>query len=251
MMNGRQKLYFLLKKIVDARAIAPSGQPLIINPTNDLSRRLSDIELAQLFTKLEKDEHILEVLKATSGIKTIHFIEDADQFDYSDDGCWHIKLLPNFDSYYLSIQKEPEYQEFFGIKPTVGPTTSGNSLMTYEQKLDLVIKALIEARKATRKDRTTTLYLNSTNGLDRLDREEIRNILLQIQDQGAIKVNPKTNRLLPLEQQPVNAGYFFLDILEGFNNWYARYLMQQKSKLENLEWLNLLKILDVCSDIQT
>ena len=111
------------------------------------------------------------------------------------------------------------------------------------------MKAVVEARKATRKDQTTTLYLNATNGLDGLDREEIRNILLQLQDENTLKLNLKTNRLLPLSQQPENPNYFFVDILEGFDDWYEGYLMKQKTGLESIDYINMLRIYDVVLDI--
>ncbi len=117
MMIGKEKIYFLLDAIDDARAITPSDQPLVIDPTNDLNRRYRDIELAQLFTKLEKDERVLKVLKAPSRTKEIDIIENLDPYDHADDGCWHIELLPAFDNYFLKIQQEPEYQEFTGKKP--------------------------------------------------------------------------------------------------------------------------------------
>lgn len=249
-MNGKEKIYFLIDAIDEARTITPSGQPLIIDPVNDLNRNYRDIELKQLFTKLEKDEQVLKVLKVPRRIKEIDLIEELDPYEHADDGCWHIELLPAFDRYYLKIQYEPEYQEFTGKKPA-GITTkpSNGSLMTYEQKLELIVKAVIEARKATRKGQTTIVYLNATNGLDQLDSEEIRNILLQLQDENAIKVNPKTNRILPLHQQPANPGYYLLDILDGFDNWYENYFMQQKTSLKNLDYINMLRIYDVVLDI--
>lgn len=249
MMNGKEKLYFLLNRIDDVRTIAPSGQPLIIDPTNDLNQNYRDVELKQLFTKLEKDEQVLKVLKVPSRIKMIDIVEDLDPYDHADDGCWHIELLPAFDAYYSKIQSEPEYQEWSpSRKPASSPAKlSSDSLMTYEEKLDLVVKAVLEASKTIRKGVfTATLYLNATNGLDRLPREEINNILLQLQDEKALKVHPLNNRLLPPNQQPTH--YFLLDIPE-FDSWYGNYLMRQKSKPANLDWLNLLKILDVCSDI--
>lgn len=253
MMSGKEKIYFLLNRIDDARTITSAGQPLVIDPTNDLNQKYRDTELKQLFTKLEKEEQVLRVLQVPGRIKTIEFVEGIipdEPIPENDDGCWHIELLPAFDNYFIKIQQKPEYQDFTGKKPASSPTkTSRNGLMAYEQKLDLIVKAVVEARKATRKGQSTTLHLNATNGLDHLDREEIRNILLQLQDENALKVNPKTNRLLPLSQQPTNPSYFLLDILDGFDEWYANYLIQQKSKPENLDWLNLLKILDVCSDI--
>ena len=64
MMTKREKLYFSVDHIEEDRAITPSGQPILVDPTNDLSRRISGIELKQLLTKLEKDEQILKVLQA-------------------------------------------------------------------------------------------------------------------------------------------------------------------------------------------
>ena len=251
MMNGKEKIYFLIDAIADARTITPAGQPLIIDPTNDLNRNYRDIELAQLFIKLSNDEKILKVLKAPSRTKEIDIVEDLDPYDHADDGCWHIELLPAFDSYFSKIQQEPEYQEFTGKKPAGRAVKPSNGiLMTYEQKLDFIINAIVEARKATRKGQPTTLYLNSTNSLDSMELDEIRGILLQLQDEKILTLQQKTNRLLPLSQQPASPSYLFLDILEGFDGWYVRYRMRQKSKPENLDWLNLLKALDVCSDIE-
>ena len=246
-MNGKEKIYFLLNRIDDVRTIAPLGQPLIIDPTNDLNRRYTAIELSQLFSKLENDEQILKVIQVPSRTKNIDIIENLDPFDHVDDGCWHIELLPAFDGYFLKLQQEPEYQEFTGKKPVSSPTKpNSKTLITYEEKLDLVVKAILDAKKATRKDQPTTLYLNGTNGLDRLDREEIRNVLLQLQDENALKVHPLNNRLLSANQQPTH--YFSLDIPD-FDSWYEGYLIKQRSKPDNLDWLNLLKVLDVCSDI--
>lgn len=121
-MNGKQKLYFLLNSIDDVREISPSGQPLKIDPMNDLNNNFREVELTQLFTKLEKDERVLKVLKVPSRTKDIDIIENLDPYDHADDGCWHIKLLPTFDGYYLKIQHQPEYQEFSNRKPPVKQT---------------------------------------------------------------------------------------------------------------------------------
>lgn len=133
-MSGKEKIYFLLIAINDARTIAPSGQPLSIDPVNDLNWNYRDIELKQLFTKLEKDEKILKVLKASKKVNSTLGELDPDpynQVDDAEDGLYHIELLPAFDGYFLKIQQEPEYQKFTGkktknevvdSKPTVIPT---------------------------------------------------------------------------------------------------------------------------------
>ncbi len=122
MMSGKEKLYFLLNRVNDVRVISPSSQPLKIHPMDDLKGGYREVELTQLFTKLEKDELVLKVLKAPGRIKTIDFIEGIipdEPVPENDDGCWHIELLSAFDSYFLKIQQEPEYQEFMGKKPPI------------------------------------------------------------------------------------------------------------------------------------
>lgn len=119
-MDGKEKLYFLLGRIDDARAIAPSGQPLIIDPTNDLNRNYRDIELTQLFTKLEKDEQVLKVLQIPSRLQMIEMVDDPWEEQPTpehNDGNYHIELLPAFDDYFLKIQNEQGYQEFTGKTP--------------------------------------------------------------------------------------------------------------------------------------
>lgn len=112
MMTGKEKLYFLLDAIDDAKTITPSGQPLAISALNDLNRKLSAVELSLLFTKLEKDEQVLRLLKEPNRVKTA--LDGYDLNDKLDDGRYHFELLPAFDKYFLKIQREPEYQKFTG-----------------------------------------------------------------------------------------------------------------------------------------
>src|SRR3989304_3633105 len=112
MMNGKEKLYFLLGRIEDARDIAPSGKPLRIDPIEDLNNKFSIKELSNLFIKFAEDEKVLTLLKAPSRVKAE--LEELDPYDYSDDGLWYIQLFPKFDRYLLETQQEPEYQKFTG-----------------------------------------------------------------------------------------------------------------------------------------
>src|SRR3989304_2621825 len=115
MMSGKEKLYFLLERVEDARAIAPYGAPLKIHATHDLNNNYRGTELDQLFTKLEKDEKVLRVLKTGNRMQSI-IDEYDDPYSEPDDGSYHIELLPAFEEYYLKIQGDPEYQEFTGKK---------------------------------------------------------------------------------------------------------------------------------------
>jgi len=115
-MTGKEKLYFLLDTIDDARTIAPSGQPVLIHPLNDLNNRYSRIELTQLFTKLEKDEQVLKVLRVPPRMSGI--FSDLDPYSDPSDGCYHLEVFATFDKYYSKIQQEPEYQKFTSKKPS-------------------------------------------------------------------------------------------------------------------------------------
>lgn len=237
-MSGKEKLYFLLNRIDDVMTIAPSGQPLKIDPLNDLSDNYTKIELSQLFTKLEKDELVLKVLKASNRTNTA--LDQFDPYDHADDGCWHIESLPAFDEYFLHIQQEPQYQEFSNRRPVRMPTKSNNtSLMTYEEKLDIIVKAIIEARKATINGQSTKLYINDNNGLNQVGKEEVQDILQKLQvEEKILSLNYIINRLLPMTQQPKNVGFLLLDIHDSFDNWYVNYQIRQKGKIENLSEAN-------------
>jgi len=252
MMDGKEKIYFLLNRIDDARAIAPSGQPLIIDPVNDLNQNYRDIELKQLFLKLEKDEKILSVLQIPSRIKQIDIVEDLDPYDHIDDGCWHIELLPAFDSYFSKIQQEPEYQEYSGRRSVSYKTnTNINTLLTYEEKYDIVVRAVNEARKTTPTGYHTKLKITKVNRLQELDPDDISSILFKVQEAEVIKMVSTANAkfLTGNDRLPNEPDYYALEILDTFDGWFVRYRMMQKSKPENIDWLNLLKALDVCSDI--
>lgn len=107
-MTGKEKIYFLIDTIKDVRDITPTMLPLKIDPANDLSNKYTVIELEQLFVKLERDEKILTILKVPNRLKMVQIVEDLDPYESyeSDDGCYHIKLLPTFDEYYQKLQSD-------------------------------------------------------------------------------------------------------------------------------------------------
>lgn len=127
--------------------------------------------------------------------------------------------------------------------------------MTYEEKLAITIEAIREAQQFTRKDYYTKLHIGTGNGLSRIHIEHLHEILLQLQDdEKIIEIKEMPTALQPLTVQVSNmlvnkTNYFLIEVLDTFDSWYINYLVQKKSSLEKLDWLNFLKIYDVCFDI--
>jgi len=127
--------------------------------------------------------------------------------------------------------------------------------MTYEEKLDTVLNAIREAGKATRKGHSTRLHITKENGLEAIDLNELHDFLLQLQDdEEIITVHDIPTNLKPMAEQTNDAfsgkkTYFLIDILDTFEIWYENRVLERKSRIENLDWVNLLKVLDVVLDI--
>jgi len=134
MIRGKEKIYFLLGCIKDVRAITPSGKPLKLHPMDDLYGNYRDVELAQLFTKLEKDEKVLKVLQNPNRVRNA-ILQEYLQYQDMDDGCYNIKLLPAYDDYFLKVQSEPEYQEFTGKTPSKRKSQSVPDLSALHQEI--------------------------------------------------------------------------------------------------------------------
>jgi len=124
--------------------------------------------------------------------------------------------------------------------------------MTYEEKLDLLINELVEAKKRTRIGQPAKIFVTKQSELvKKIIPQEIHELLLQLQDDEkilTIKEIPtdlKTGWEVNLEK----IDYFLVDILDVFDDWYESYLMKQKTGLESIDYINMLRIYDVVLDI--
>jgi hypothetical protein len=119
-----------------------------------------------------------------------------------------------------------------------------NSL-TFEEKLDLVIKALYEAKMITADNEDIKVYQRDSNGLTKLISAEIKTILHKLEtDNKIIEVVSVPERGIRNAR-----NYFTIKLLEGFDGWYDTWLLDKKSSLEYIDYINLLKIYDVILDI--
>lgn len=127
--------------------------------------------------------------------------------------------------------------------------------MDYEEKLDLLIKALIEARKSARTGHHPKLFYTAENGLKRFQLEEIYDLLLKLQDDDKILsiVELPTDLLSSIEHTYLTLTgprkYFVIEVKDTFDPWLNNRLLKRKSVLEGMDYINILKIYDVCLDI--
>lgn len=130
--------------------------------------------------------------------------------------------------------------------------------MTYKEKLEKVINKLQEERELTRKGQVSRLTFDDSS-TTKVRIRDICKILLQLEDEGILKI---TGALQPLEtlspDQIINPSenndYEFVQEIiveyeEEFDKWYEKYLLKQKSDLQNLDFIVLLRIYDVVLDI--
>lgn len=115
--------------------------------------------------------------------------------------------------------------------------------MTYEEKLEIVVQAIKEAKQFSRKDCLSKLYFGLGNGLSRVGLDMAYDILLQLQDdEKIIKVPQNKSSLGTFDQTAdIKSGsknYFRIDILDTFDDWYTNFKLKQKSKIENLSETN-------------
>jgi len=126
--------------------------------------------------------------------------------------------------------------------------------MTYEEKLEIVVQAIKEAKQFTRKDCLSKLYFGLGNGLSRVGLDIAYDILLQLQDdEKIIKVDKKVTSQGTFDQKvDIASGsknYFQIDILDNFEEWYENYLLKHKTSVSNIDYINMLRIYDVVLDI--
>lgn len=129
--------------------------------------------------------------------------------------------------------------------------------MTYEEKLNITVEAINEARQFTSKEYFTKLRLGTGNGLSRIDLGQLHDILLQLeQDEKIIKIEDTPTALKSLTNKTsdiMNAGgnknYFLIDVLESFNQWYDTFLLKKKTSLSGMDFITMLRIYDLVLDI--
>lgn len=220
MMSGKEKIYFLLNRIDDARAITPKGEPVKIHATHDLNNNYRGHELDNIFKKLQDDEQVIKVLKVGNRIQSIIDVE-LDPYEQIDDGYYHLELLPAFDDYFTEIQEEPEYQKFSGRKPSTKSKKIGKPNRKALEKVWNLLQEIEEKRNLGADGEPViinqTPYGNEIKDYDKL-RDERSSILRKLISLGAIE---------NLEEQVEGALYSWkFQLTERFDDVYDDYQNQ-------------------------
>lgn len=101
MLHGKEKIWFLVNRLIDERDITPAGQLIGLHPTNDLNNLYLPQDFINLLDKLEKEEN---------AAKFISLPTDQTYLKYQ------VKLLPSFDKYVAKLEEDPGYLEWSGKK---------------------------------------------------------------------------------------------------------------------------------------
>lgn len=125
--------------------------------------------------------------------------------------------------------------------------------MTYEEKLDLLINEIFEARKRSRSGQPVKIFITKqTELIKKIILQEVYELLLKLQDDEKILTVQEIPTVLKTgwDVDIDKIEYFSIEILTSFNVWYESYLLAQKRRLDNIDFINLLKIYDVVLDIE-
>lgn len=129
--------------------------------------------------------------------------------------------------------------------------------MTYEEKLQKIVSKLKDERDLTRKGYKTKVTFDDTS-FTKVRIEDICKILLKLQDDEKILTildsYVQTDAYFDPYEQAKDDNYDNVDIIiveldEAFDIWYENYLMSFKTSLENLDFINMLRIYDTTQDI--
>ena len=134
-LQGNEKIWFLVNRLLDEREITSAAQPVGLHPANDLNKHYDPTDLVQLVNKLEKEHN---------AVKLIAMPTDQTYHKYL------FELLPDFDAYVQELRKDPKYLDWIGEKPEPEPSPQAtpvsvssarkNGIMTGKEKIQAVIE---------------------------------------------------------------------------------------------------------------
>jgi|GEM_PF-2513485 len=204
---GKEKIYFLISRLLDEREVTSTGKPIALHPMNDLNNNYSKMDFIQLTDKLEKEHKAIKLLNKVPTDQTY------DKYE--------IELLPDFDKYVQELQKDPKYREWAGIenepeaKQKSNPLSVNharkNGVMTGKEKLQAVIEDINDKYQGLITGNVVILHSGNLGqrGLEMHEQKQALDILTK--DRKVIKYTAKNEYKDRAEIHPRDQ----LDVFEG------------------------------------
>lgn len=102
MLRGKEKIYWLITRILDQQELTPKGTLIGLDPKRDLGDRYDLPELLNIISKLEKEENAIKLVSLPYDQNNLRF---------------EVRLLKGFNAYVKKLRQDPKYQEWSGYKP--------------------------------------------------------------------------------------------------------------------------------------
>lgn len=102
-LYGKEKIWFLVNRLLDEREVTSIGHPVALHPANDLNKHYLRHDLINIADKLEKEHNAVKLLNTAPTDQTY--------------GKYLFELLPGFDDYVRELRKDPKYLDWIGEKP--------------------------------------------------------------------------------------------------------------------------------------
>jgi uncharacterized small protein (DUF1192 family) len=183
-LHGKEKIWFLINRLIDEREVTSAGQPVALHPANDLNKHYLPTDFIQLTSKIQKDHKAIKLLNTMPTDQT--------------NGKYLIELLPDFDNYVQELRKDPKYLDWVGEKPKQEPaqtpkisyaqsSAKKNGVMTGKEKIQAVVEEINDAYQGLVTGNTVMVFSGNLDAKDVRLREQKQVLDILANDKKVIK----------------------------------------------------------------
>lgn len=229
-LHGKEKIWFLINRLLEEREVTEDGKPIGLQLANDLNNHYSPMDFVQMVEKIEK-EH-----------KAARLIAMPTDQTYNK---YLIEILPDFDDYVLELRKDPKYLDWIGEKPETDKPRSEpitvnharkNGVMTGKEKIQAVVEDINNKYQGLVTGNTVLLHSGNLEerGLQLHEQQQVLSILAK--DKKVIKYIAKSEYESRADIHPRDQ----VDILEvsmdeaEANDMFDKLLEQQQYQVDVL-----------------
>lgn len=225
-LYGKEKIWFLIDRLLDEREVTEAGQPVALHPMNDLNGHYGKMDFIQLTEKLEKEHNAIKLLNQVPTDQTYN--------------KYQIELLPDFDNYVQELHKDPKYRKWAGVADEPEPAQKTepisvnharkNGVMTGKEKVQAVVEDINNAYQGLVTGNIVMLHSGSLEqrGLQLHEQKQVLDILAN--DKKVIKYIAKDEYESRADIHPrdqVDIHEVAMDEAEA-NDMFDRLLEQQQ-----------------------